>query len=224
MKPLIYIYGTPKFVEEETVKTYRAALERAGAQVQHSSDPADAAGCDGLLLAGGGDMDPAYFGQENRGSNPPDPLRDRVEFALIREFLDANKPIIGICRGEQMLNVAFGGTLHQDMPGHKNGEDIDACVHPARAVEGSCAAALYGTDEVVINSIHHQAVDRVGDGLRATMYSPDGYVECIEHTSRPIMGLQWHPERLTCDMAREGLADGQKVFDWFVGQCAAAKA
>ena len=63
MKPLIYIYGTPKFVEEETVKTYRAALERAGAQVRHSSDPADAAGCDGLLLAGGGDMDPAYFGQ-----------------------------------------------------------------------------------------------------------------------------------------------------------------
>ena len=222
MKPLIYIYGTPAFVEEGTVKNYRDALERAGAQVRHSSDPEDAAGCDGLLLAGGGDMDPAYFGQENRGSNPPDPLRDRVEFALIREFLAAKKPIFGICRGSQMLNVAFGGTLHQDIPGHKNAEDIDSLIHPVRVVEGSCAAALYGTDEVMINSIHHQVVDRVGEGLRATMYSRDGYVESIEHVSLPVMGVQWHPERLAGEMARPDAVNGQRVIQWFVEKCMAA--
>ena len=221
MRPVIYIYGTPEFVADGSVKNYRAALERAGAQVVHSSAAEDAVVCDGLLLPGGGDVDPMYYGQENRGSHPPDPLRDTVELRLIREFLAAGKPILGICRGEQMLNVALGGSLHQDIPEHTRLEDADR-LHPVRVTENSRMAALYGAGEIVVNSSHHQAVDRIGDGLRAVMYSPDGYVECIEHETLPVMGVQWHPERLAGELARPEAVDGQRVIDWFVAQCAAA--
>ena len=127
MKPLIYIYGTPEYIEQQTYVNYRDALLAAGAEVLHSSRPEDGAGCCGLLLPGGGDMDPAYYGQENRGSNPPDVLRDTVEMRLVKEFLKQGKPIFGICRGAQVLNVALGGTLIQHMEGHRqieNGENL----------------------------------------------------------------------------------------------------
>ena len=221
MKPVIYIYGTPEFVSDGSVKNYRAALERAGAQVVHSSVPEDAMVCDGLLLPGGGDVDPMYYGQENRGSHLPDPLRDTVELRLIREFLAAGKPILGICRGAQMLNVAFGGSLHQDIPEHSGLEDADR-LHPVRVTAGSRMAALYGAGEIVVNSSHHQVVDRVGNGLRAVMYSLEGYVECIEHEMLPVMGVQWHPERLAGALACPEVVNGQRVIDWFVAQCDAA--
>ena len=220
MKPLIYMYETPEFVADGSTKRYQAAVERAGGQLLHTAVPEDAAVCDGLLLPGGGDVDPRYYGQENCGSNPPDALRDTVELQLIRMFRDAGKPILGICRGAQMLNVAFGGSLHQDIPGHSRLEDGDR-LHAVRVTEGSRMAALYGAGEMVVNSSHHQAVDSVGAGLRATLHAPDGHVECIEHESLPVMGLQWHPERLSGDFVRPEAVDGQPVVDWFVAQCAA---
>ena len=220
MQPVIYIYGTPEFVADGSVKNYRAALERAGAQVVHSSAPEDAMVCDGLLLPGGGDVDSGYYGQESRGSLPPDSLRDTVELWLIRDFLAAGKPILGICRGAQMLNVALGGSLLQDIPGHSRLEEADR-LHPVRVIAGSQMAALYGAGEIMINSSHHQVVDRVGDGLRAVMHSTEDYVECIEHETLPVIGVQWHPERLAGELARPEAVNGQLVIDWFVAQCTA---
>lgn len=219
MKPLIYMYGTPENVEKDAFRNYLTALEAAGAEVLHTSDPDDAARCCGLMLPGGGDVDPAYFGQESRGSHPPDPLRDKVELWLVKEFLLTERPIFGVCRGEQVLNIALGGTLLQDIPGHTCVEGADR-LHSAEVVERSALAVLYGTDEVVVNSAHHQVIDRLGEGLHAAMYSADGYVEAVEHDTLAVLAVQWHPERLAGALARPGTVDGQKLFDRFVQWCA----
>ena len=111
--PLIFVPG-----RERELPNYSSALHRAGGLPRFSFDPAEAADCWGLLLPGGGDPDPALYGQADRGSHPPDRRRDLLELALLRRFLSDGKPVLGICRGLQMINVFFGGTLLQDIPGH----------------------------------------------------------------------------------------------------------
>ena len=218
MKPLIYVYGHPEYVEEKKGAPYIAALEAAGAEVLHTSDPADADRCCGLLITGGGDIDPALYGQENRGSERFVPLRDENELPLAAKFIAEGKPFLGICRGCQVLNVALGGTLIQDIPYH-NAFENEARLHPAMTEEGSVLAELYGAGEIVINSWHHQVLDRLGEGLRVTMRSCEGYVEAVEHVSAPAIGVQWHPERLRGNFVRPAAVDGQKVFDYFVQLC-----
>ena len=219
MKPLIYIYGDPEFLELRTGDNYIAALEAAGAEVIHTGDPADADRCCGLLIAGGGDIDPALYGQENKGSIRISPLRDQHEIPLAIRFMEAGKPVMGICRGCQVINVALGGTLIQDIPYHSRvGEEFR--LHPAMPEEGSVLAELYGVGEVIINSSHHQVLDRLGDGLRVTMRSCEGYVEAVEHLSAPAIGVQWHPERLRGEFARPAAVDGQLLFNYFVKLCA----
>ena len=219
MKPLIYIYGDPEFLELRTGDNYIAALEAAGAEVIHTGDPADADRCCGLLIAGGGDIDPALYGQENKGSIRISPLRDQHEIPLAIRFMEAGKPVMGICRGCQVINVALGGTLIQDIPNHtKIGDEFR--IHPAVVEEGSVPALLYGVGEININSAHHQMLDRLGDGLRVTMRSPEGYVEAVEHETLPVIALQWHPERLSGRYARPDAVNGQLLFDYFVKLCA----
>lgn len=168
---------------------YIKALDALGAAIVRD-DPRD---CAGLLLPGGGDLDPALYGQENAGSVGIDEARDRRETELFAFFRAERRPILGVCRGCQLINVLLGGTLHQDITGHRDGKD-DNFLHGSRSVD-PLLLSLYG-ERFPINSTHHQAIDRLGEGLCAVQWADDGTVEAIRHEALPIFAVQWHPERL----------------------------
>lgn len=160
---------------------------------------------DGLVLQGGADVSPAIYGQQpQRPEWGGDAVRDRYEMELIEGFLQRGKPILGICRGCQLLNVAFGGTLTQDLPTmrpaagrHVDRELYDELHHGIVLEPGSRLASLYPTEvALVVNSIHHQAIDRLGGDLRVEARSEaDGVVEAIRASgSTPVFAVQWHPE------------------------------
>ena len=195
---------------EDRLPRYAAAIRRQGGCPRFGASGGD---CAGLLLPGGGDLDPALYGQPDRGSHPGDLRHDRLELALAREFLAAGKPVLGICRGLQVVNVALGGTLVQDLPGHSQQAGADR-VHPVTAVVGSLAAALWGR-RFWVNSAHHQAAARPGTGLRVTARADDGTVEALEGEWLPVWAFQWHPER----MAPPLLPDGGPLFAFFLGKC-----
>lgn len=202
--------------EEGTYENYRAALSAVGVEAVRSLDLTLAPSCDGLLLPGGGDADPALYGQEDRGSNPPDPDRDRDELELFALFRAMNKPILGICRGHQMINIALGGTLIQDLPDERHRHDKerdDDRIHRVTTTH-PLLADLYG-DSFVSNSSHHQAVDRLGEGLSITCVSDDGVVEGIVHESGRILGVQFHPERMAFALRRGDADDGAPIFRLF---------
>ena len=137
------------------------------------------------------------------------PLRDAFEIALLDAAVNSGLPVLGICRGPQLINIAAGGTLHQHLPEHAATDGPpDATPHTVITVEGSQLREMYGP-EVAVNSLHHQAVDQLGDGYIATAHSPDGIIEGIEHAELPILAVQWHPELMT-----EALAD--PCFRWLV--------
>lgn len=154
---------------------------------------------DAVLLSGGGDVDPwCYGGSAEAELLEVDPIRDAFEIAAVHWARATGRRLLGICRGAQLLNVALGGDLVQDLPtagfsGHSQADDPHRPVHGVSAVPGSAAAsALAGADRV--NSLHHQAVRTPGAGLEVTAWSPDGVVEAVE--GEGVLGLQWHPERL----------------------------
>ena len=191
----VYIYGGA-----ERYGNYRRAVEAAGGRVRFGLR--DAAEADALLLPGGGDIEPWRYGQENRACRGLEPERDAAELRLLARFTAAGKPVLGICRGFQTINVFFGGDLRQDVPGHAAAEGRDRR-HPVRAVgdaaalpgpAGALAAVLAAFPEV--NSAHHQAIGRLGRGLLLLQEAPDGIPEALAHTSLPVWGVQWHPERL----------------------------
>ncbi len=193
------------------MERYCSAVLRAGGEPCAAYSPAPDPGCAGLLLCGGGDLDPALFGQEDRGSHPPDPVQDRAELALVRYYLRAGKPILGICRGMQVLNVALGGTLIQDLPPAQTqrhlGQGDQDRIHPISLAPGGFLEKLYGAS-LTVNSWHHQAVDRLGEGLVPSAWAAEGVLEALELRDKPVFGVQFHPERM--DPARTG--DGSRIF------------
>jgi putative glutamine amidotransferase len=173
----------------------------------------------GVCLAGGPDLSPSTYGAEPHGElGPTEPEADGFEIELARLAWDRDLPILAICRGSQTLNVARGGTLIQHLPEleqvtieHRQTEAGDVVTHEVEVVAGSRLADLVGT-HLEVNSFHHQALDRLGDGLRVVAHSPDGVIEGIEATDRRFcVGVQWHAECLTSrpEQARlfEGLAE-----------------
>jgi putative glutamine amidotransferase len=203
---------------------YLAALDRAGAlavvlgpDALAGRDPASVLGrLGGLVLTGGGDVDPARYGEapaaELRGV---DPVRDGHELALVDAALAMQLPVLAVCRGLQVLNVACGGSLHQDI-----GADIGAVAarrhqsssHPVDTVPGTRLAAVAGPHLAACPSVHHQAVARLGRGLTVAAWAPDGLIEAIEHEGPTwVLGVQWHPE----DTAAVD-AEQQALFDAFV--------
>ena len=203
---------------------YMESLARAGAGMRwvELNDPEqavqDALTCDGLLLPGGGDMDPKFYGQERiPACGEPNLLRDAAEPLLLRAFLAADKPVLGICRGIQVLNAVLGGDLYQDIKPfeHLPHNNHWAKVHTVTVRRGTLLSRILGQDTVLVNSQHHQAVDRVAPGFTLAALSEDGIVEAIEKPdARFCLGVQWHPEWLSdADPVMQGL------FDVFVNAC-----
>ena len=175
----------------------------------------------GLLLAGGEDMDPTLFGQENRGSRGIDRARDQAELALLDAFCQAGRPVLAICRGLQVVNVWLGGGLIQDLgpelvPFHQR--DGGDQLHLIRAEKGTLLHQLYGP-VFPVNSSHHQGLGRLGRGLRGTAWSEDGVVESVEHKTLPLVCVQFHPERMTGALARTDTVDGGALFRVFLELC-----
>lgn len=203
---------------------YMDAVIRAGGRAKGGYCPTADLSCDGLLLCGGDDMDPALFGQENAGSQGIDRARDAAELSVTERFLAAGKPVLGICRGHQVINVVLGGTLIQDMGERLNLFHRRTCdssgdkVHSVQIAEGTLLHRLYGP-VCLVNSSHHQAVDQLGDGLKATAWSESGVIEGLEHQHLPVVGVQFHPERMAYARRRPDTVDGSFLFDWFLRSC-----
>ncbi len=161
---------------------------------------------DGVVLSGGADVDPALYGQAPHPKlGRVNRRRDDFELALVREALGRDLPLLAICRGQQVLNVATGGTLLQDIPSElegASGHDAPGprweLSHDVQLSPHSSLRAILGRDTVGVNSFHHQALDRLGDGLEVSGHCPgDGVVEAVEMPSRRfVVGVQWHPESL----------------------------
>lgn len=215
MKPRILISRSP-----ESSGLYEAAVERAGGIPLSFYCPDPELPCDGLILGGGGDVDPSEFLEENHGSVEIDRARDQAELELVNRFVQEGKPILGICRGHQVVNIAMGGTIYQDINNallqvHALTEDGKSRVHPVRNGAMTVLESLYGS-RALVNSSHHQAVYQFGQGLYATAWDEAGVVEAMQHAGLPIWTVQFHPEQLN---AEDGTLDGQKLFDFFVEQC-----
>ena len=192
---------------------YLFAVQQAGGvplvlppQLSAASLARLARGLDGLLLTGGGDLDPSLFGEAPHPNlYGVAPARDALECSAVRIALERGLPILAVCRGIQLLNVALGGSLFQDV-GADPGTDLrhgqtaprDQPTHTVTVKPGSRLAETLGTDEVEVNSMHHQAVKALGEGLIPVAWAPDQVIEGIEMTdsSRFVLGVQWHPEEL----------------------------
>ncbi|RZU11830.1 gamma-glutamyl-gamma-aminobutyrate hydrolase family protein [Streptomyces sp. BK239] len=175
-------------------------------------DPAHAAEAvarlDGLVIAGGPDVDPVHYGAERSPRcGPPAPRRDAWELALIHAAMAAGTPLLGICRGMQLLNVAAGGTLVQHLDGHAETVGVFG-EHPVKPVPGTRYAALV-PEETTVPTFHHQAVDRLGADLIPSAHAADGTVEAVEPPpSRGwVLGVQWHPEMAQDLRVMQGLIE-----------------
>ncbi|MGE3620965.1 MAG: gamma-glutamyl-gamma-aminobutyrate hydrolase family protein [Acidimicrobiia bacterium] len=231
MKPRLGITTSPDVHDDPLLvaieRAYVDAVARTGGVplLLPVLDPVDVedllGGLDGVLLSGGGDVDPAAYG----GEAVPEvggvhPGRDAFELALLRAAVAADVPVLGVCRGVQLLNVGFGGTLVAHLPAvgalaHRDRDRSGEAVHPVRLDPASRLAEVVGRAEVGANSLHHQAVDRLGEGLRAVGWAPDGTVEGVEPVGDVrLLGVQWHPELL---------AGHDELFAWLAREAAAPR-
>jgi putative glutamine amidotransferase len=182
---------------------------------------------DGLLLTGGGDIDPTWFGEEPvPGLGWIDLERDQLEIALIRQMMDGNKPILAICRGCQILNVAAGGDMFQDLYQQREGllqhmqnAPRSHLSHSVEVAEGSLLRRIAGNSTMKVNSFHHQAVRKVAPGFIACATAKDGVIEGVESVRHPfVLGVQWHPEHLV-----KSDAVSRRLFESFVQAASSAR-
>lgn len=239
MRPLIAVTGVPIVAggvsgwRQGAVAagaSYLEALDRAGADgavlMPTAFEPAEAVRLlsrfDGLVLVGGGDIDPARYGQE---ASPElayvNPARDSFEIPLVLAAVEQAVPTLAICRGAQVLNVALGGTLHQhisdreELVAHRSPDGTEGVLHGVRVQAGSRLAKAMATERAEAFSHHHQALDRLAPGLVAVAWSDDGLIEAVECERGWVLGLQWHAERTAAaDPAQ------QAIFDALVEQAA----
>lgn len=185
---------------------------------------------DGILFAGGADIDPKFYGEAKRyESVKADPVRDQSELTLLDRARRAGLPILGICRGLQIINVQFGGSLYQDLPEQRSSEiahqqtpaySRDSTTHTVTVTEPLSMIAGAITPSCPVNSMHHQGIHRMGRGLKATAYAEDGLVEAVEAADDYpfLLAVQWHPEEIA------GHPEQQRIFQQFVTKCREAAA
>lgn len=209
------------------ISKYIFALRRAGARVKRipledlEKHKEELLACDGLLMPGGADIDPKYYGQAvSEKCGKIEKNRDEGEWAMMEAFVPTGKPVLCICRGVQLMNVYFGGTLHQDIV------DISSCkhsdfknradsTHGINLVPGTKLHAILGSDSCRVNSMHHQAADRIAEGLVVNAVSEDGIVEGLEKEDHPFfVGVQWHPEHMSPRSKAQ-----QGIFEAFLTAC-----
>jgi putative glutamine amidotransferase len=200
---------------------YSAAVATAGGTPVHLSRHSDPWGLvhrlDGLLVAGGQDVDPHIYGKQPAANTSRlDPVRDRFEADLIRAAIEYEVPLLGICRGAQLLNVTLGGSLVQDLLADQEIEHArwiyppELRTHEIACLAGSLVHEIYG-ERTCVNSFHHQAIAELGDGIEVTARAPDGMVEAIEIDGLEAIGVQWHPELLS---------EPDAIFEWLVSRSA----
>ena len=224
MTPIIGITFVEN-IEDDPSNNYIHAIKEFGGvpRTLYPGISEDAyADINGLLLTGGPDIDPSYYGEEVHETTEIEPDRDELELLLFKRSIEKDLPVFGICRGIQVMNVAIGSSLYQDIPSqftdhltHKILEDEDDSWHDIKIQSGSLLNEITGETSTEVNSRHHQALKVVGDGFRVTAQSKDGIIEAIEDTSKRFMvGVQYHPERMwaTAD-SRE---HRRKLFEAFI--------
>ena len=194
-------------------KNYVNYVKSIGAEPVVTFSMGDIVHCDGLILPGGGDITPAFFGEKNHGSRNINTELDILQLQALDLCIRESIPVLGICKGLQIINVGFGGSLIQDLPTasiHRY-EDGDK-YHSTVTLKDSILHKLYG-ESPVVNSAHHQAIKELGSGLSAIQWCPDdNCIEAIVHTRLPILGVQWHPERMEEKRAK---ISGQKLLTYF---------
>lgn len=213
---------------------YIQAVERAGADVV-IVPPGPSAGhlldlVQGLVLVGGGDICPSrYSAQAHASCYGIDAVRDATELAVLEGAMKTRHPVLAICRGMQLVNVALGGTLHQHLPdvvgdlvNHRvvrDSAELVAVDHEVRLEPSCLIAQVCGAPRITIASTHHQAVDRLGSGVRAVAWADDGVVEAIAIDGHPqVLAVQWHPELTAAKDPRQ-----QSLFDWLVQQASGTR-
>ena len=222
-RPVIGIscYGKAKIPDRYSVPIdYVKAVQCAGGLVVllPPGEPEVLERVDGLVLAGGGDIDPKHYGDEKRHASlyGLDDERDAFEFGVARHAIARDLPTLAICRGMQVVNVATGGSLHQhlgDDPAlHPHRGEGRSVTHVVKPVGGSLLAKITARDTFPVCSEHHQAVKRLGEGMRTVATAEDGTIEAVESAQHPnLLAVQWHPE----DTAGEDPTQ-QALFDWLI--------
>ncbi len=209
----ILIAGYP-----ELTHNYEAAISALGAHPITTLHIPDSSAYDGLILPGGNDIDPKLFGQLNCDSRIIDAPLDRIQLTILKSFVHAKKPILGICKGMQLINIFFGGDIIQHLPTYQIHQyDNHDKVHETTASEGSLFYQLYG-QTFSVNSAHHQGVNTPGRNICYTQVCHDGIIEGLVHTYLPIIGVQWHPERMCFAHQRTDTVDGSLLLEAFLTQ------
>lgn len=197
-------------------QNYVNAMMSLGACPDVTLNVPDITRYDGLILPGGGDIDPKLFGQLNCGSRNIDSQLDRLQLAILKGFILHRKPVLGICKGMQLINIFFGGDIHQHLSVYDthqyNGSDQ---IHQTTAASGSFLERLYGS-RFVVNSAHHQGVDMPGQKIHYIQFCSDGVVEGLMHEYLPVIGVQWHPERMCFHHKRQDTVDGSLLLQAFL--------
>lgn len=211
----LYRYGDIALLDN-----YVKALTGSGMKSMISDDISMSQYCHGLLLCGGCDSDPTLYGQENTGCRAIDRPRDDAEIELVRRFTMAKRPILGICRGHQLLNFVFDGSLIQDMDTKDLHEELDGHdqLHATVIAPHTFLWQLYG-NRATVTSAHHQAIGQLSPSFQPLQWTSDGTVEGMVHRTLPIIGVQWHPERQSFARRREDAADGAPLFSYFRTLC-----
>lgn len=222
MKPVIAIVKSSNiiyhlFAEHEYIRVLKAC----GAEVKFVKNADEALTCDGILFTGGSDITPSLYGEEkDKNCGNTNLKRDEIEAENFKAFYRTEKPVFGICRGMQFINVCLGGSIYQDISDiqkdkHKDSVRLFNNYHDVKIQRGSLLFSVFGKEEITVNSTHHQAVKALGENLKVAAESCDGFCEAYESTTHPFCaGVQWHPEHVSGKDASQ-----RKLIEMFVDEC-----